>query len=80
MELFEYEQAGRLHIGKARVEDGFTVAQENGMIAGQPLNFPPIGLTNARVLHHRDLFPFHGWCHRFEIVVVLPLIGQAVDR
>ena len=50
------------------------------MIAGQPLNLPPIGLTNARVLHHRDLFPFHGWCHRFEIVVVLPLIGQAVDR
>ena len=63
MELFEYEQAWRLHIGKARVEDGFTVAQEDGMIASQPLNLPPIGLTNARVLYHRDLFPFHGWCH-----------------
>ena len=25
MELFEYEQAGRLHIGKASDEDGFTL-------------------------------------------------------
>ena len=43
------------------------------MIVGQPLNFPLIELTNAKVLNLRDLFPFHGWCHyRFEFVTVFP--------
>ena len=57
------------------------VAQEDGMVAGQPLSLPLTESTNARAPHHRDLFPFHGWCHhRFGLVVVLPLVGQAVDR
>ena len=31
-------------------------------------------------LPHRNLSPFHGWSrHRFELVV-LPLMGQAIDR
>ena len=92
MELFEYKQAGRLHIEKASDEDGllfgvglkrvgFAVAREDGMIVGQPLNLPLIELTNAKVLNHHDLFPFHRWCyHRFELVTVLPLVGQAVDH
>ena len=66
-------------VGLKRV--GFAVAREDGMIVGQPLNLPLIELTNAKVLNHRDLFPFHRWCHhRFELVTVLPLVGQAVDR
>ena len=51
------------------------------MIVGHPLNLLLIELTNAKVLNHRDLFPFHGWCHhRFEFVTVFPLIEQTVDR
>ena len=51
------------------------------MIVGQPLNLPLVELTNAKVLNHRDLFPFHGWCHYwFEFVTVFPLIEQTVDR
>ena len=31
-------------------------------------------------LPHRDLFPFRGWSHhRSELVVVIPLMGQAIS-
>ena len=85
MELFEYEQAGRLHIGKASDEDGLTLRVCLRGLAdcgtGGRDDSPLVELTNARVLRHRDLFSFHRWCHhRFKIVTVLPLFGQTVDR
>ena len=85
MELFEYEQAGRLHIGMASDEDGFTLRVGLRGLAdcgtGGRDDSPLVELTNARVLHHRDLFSFHRWCHHwFELVTVLPSLGQTVDR
>ena len=85
MELFEYKQAGRLHIGKASDEDGFTLRVGPRGLAdcgtGRRDNSPLVELTNARVLHHHYLFSFHRWCyHWFEAVTVLPLVGQTVDR
>ena len=85
MELFEYEQAGRLHIGKASDEDGFTLRVGLRRLAdcgtGGRDDSPLVELTNVRVLRHRDLFSFHRWCHHwFEAVAALPLLGQTVDR
>ena len=66
MELFEYEQAGGLHIGKASDEDGFTLRVGLRGLAdcgtGGRDDSPLVELTNVRVLHYCDLFSFHRWC------------------